>query len=440
MYWPGTIVDLPEPARDGFTFEGWYTNPAFLGEPITSVVMDRDRSVYAKWDEIIIYDKVRLTISLFNDSDRIQQVVDNQPFYFVRVDDRGQAIAKTEFKVDGFTTGTRTYSFPEIEIQRGKYILQSDSGYSLGQQDANTYVQTRITIETSATQISRSYYNVVVYDPRDIYSVLYGNGMLVINELIEDREANKANYGGVMRQYAALTAENNYTPEWYPGWSYDPNAYALRIKKARFGSPIKPTTMERWFDGCRNVKEISTVGLDTSECESFRTTFDMCQELTTCDISNFDTSKAKDMASMFANCNKWLDLNVDHFNTSNVENMAGMFAGLAIEHFAPRIDTSSVTWAPSMFGYQHAMKTLDISTFDMRNCTEFAHYFTSCDLMEKIIVGPNFVVQPGAGSTSMFLNCYNIVGANGTTYDASKVDGSMAHIDVPGNPGYFSGE
>ena len=64
MYYPLTQVDLPTPTKADNTFKGWYTNPAFLGEPVTSVMMDRDRTVYAKWEEVVYMDKVRLVISL----------------------------------------------------------------------------------------------------------------------------------------------------------------------------------------------------------------------------------------------------------------------------------------------------------------------------------------------------------------------------------------
>lgn len=437
MYYPLTQVELPTPARADHTFVGWYTNPAFIGQPVTSVMMDRDRSVYAKWEEIVYYETLRLTIALYNNADEIQKVVDNQPYYFVRVDDRGREIETLADKLDGFNTSQRSYSFWDLRLPRGKYILKGNSGKPLGQIDTITNTQKKL--ETAADNMTgKSYYNVILYDPAPVNSVLYQNGTLVINELIEDRETNKSNYGYVSYIWKALTAENNYEPEWYPGWTYDPNARANGIKRAKFGSPIKPTTMEHWFDNCRNLVEVDTTGLDTSDCENMRCVFQDCNKITTCDMSTWDTSKVKTMSGMFNNCWAWLDLNVDNFDTSKVENFSAMFGTTKMESFAPKLNTSSATWMSSMFGYTK-LKELDLSTFDTRNVEEFAHMFTSNFDLERIIVGPNFVVNPGAGSTSMFLQCYNITGGNGTGYDATKVDGSMAHIDTADNPGYFTG-
>ena len=41
-------------------------------------------------------------------------------------------------------------------------------------------------------------------------------------------------------------------------------------------------------------------------------------------------------------------------------------------------------------------------------------------------------------SNNMFRSCKAIEGSNGTKYDSTKIDVSMAHVDVEGNPGYFS--
>ena len=38
----------------------------------------------------------------------------------------------------------------------------------------------------------------------------------------------------------------------------------------------------------------------------------------------------------------------------------------------------------------------------------------------------------------MFSNCTSLVGGNGTTYDSTKTDKSMAVIDTVGTPGYLT--
>lgn len=438
MYYPLTQVDLPTPTKADNTFKGWYTNPAFLGEPVTSVMMDRDRTVYAKWEEVVYMDKVRLVISLYNDSPRRQEVIAHEPYYLTQVDDRGTIIKKTEHKYDGFTDSSTSKWFDEVEVPRGKYILRSDDGKILGQVQTSMEL-TKIEIQTRADQSQYTFWNTALYERKDMYCVLYSSRMLVINEDIQDREANKANYGYVVREMAALTEENDWTPEWKSD-SYDESAINMRIKKVKFGTQVKPKNMRYWFYCNRNLTEINTTGLDTSDCESFYCTWSQCRNFSGCDIRGWGTNKVTNIGSAFAGCQKWLDLceQVNTWDTSNVWQFSGAFGNLTLEEIHLTIDTSSATWMSATFAYAVGTKVIDIPNFDTSNVEEFPHMFGSCHELETIKVGPNFVPPAGSNSPNMFLDCFALVGGNGTTYNAAKITGEMAHIDTAENPGYFT--
>lgn len=47
----GTSYTLPVPTRDGYEFGGWYTKADFTGDAVTSVTVNADTTVYAKWDK-----------------------------------------------------------------------------------------------------------------------------------------------------------------------------------------------------------------------------------------------------------------------------------------------------------------------------------------------------------------------------------------------------
>lgn len=53
-YTEGETADLTgkTPARSGYAFTGWYENAACEGDPITAIVMDGDKTVYAGWQEV----------------------------------------------------------------------------------------------------------------------------------------------------------------------------------------------------------------------------------------------------------------------------------------------------------------------------------------------------------------------------------------------------
>ena len=48
----GEELTLPIPEKEGYRFEGWYTNPEFTGDPVTSLVVDGSCTYYAKWSEL----------------------------------------------------------------------------------------------------------------------------------------------------------------------------------------------------------------------------------------------------------------------------------------------------------------------------------------------------------------------------------------------------
>lgn len=48
-YQAGTEVTLPIPEYTGHTFQGWYLNSSYTGNPVTKVTMTDDVTVHAKW-------------------------------------------------------------------------------------------------------------------------------------------------------------------------------------------------------------------------------------------------------------------------------------------------------------------------------------------------------------------------------------------------------
>ena len=48
----GEEVTLPVPTRDGYRFDGWYTNSDFSGDPVTNVTVTENVTYYAKWSQV----------------------------------------------------------------------------------------------------------------------------------------------------------------------------------------------------------------------------------------------------------------------------------------------------------------------------------------------------------------------------------------------------
>jgi uncharacterized repeat protein (TIGR02543 family) len=64
-----SIDELPHhlktPTRDGYTFEGWFDNPDFRGEAVTSIESGATstKTFYAKWEKIKVYSEIEYVIS-----------------------------------------------------------------------------------------------------------------------------------------------------------------------------------------------------------------------------------------------------------------------------------------------------------------------------------------------------------------------------------------
>ena len=152
----------------------------------------------------------------------------------------------------------------------------------------------------------------------------------------------------------------------------------------------RPTTTYDWFYGMQNLESITGMSyLNTSEVTNMAYMFLDCVKLTSLDVSHFNTSKVINMDQLFSSCNRLTSLDLSNFNTANVTDMRAMF-------------------------------------------------YNSTNL-RTIYVGSGWSTAAVTSSGYMFTDCASLVGGQGTTYDASHVDKTYAHIDGgTSNPGYFT--
>ena len=201
------------------------------------------------------------------------------------------------------------------------------------------------------------------------------------------------------------------------------------------------TSMKNMFIYCENLKNLDVSNFNTSNVTNMADMFHDCRLLTSIDVSHFDTRNVTDIGAMFQNCSHLKSLDLSSFNTSNVTNMKSMFVrcsnltGLDLGSF----NTSNVTNMQSLFSQCSRLTSLDLSNFNTSNVTNTSGMFESCSALTTIYVGIGWSTTAVTVSNTMFLNCNNLVGGQGTTYDANCIDATYAHIDGgPNNPGYFT--
>ena len=233
-------------------------------------------------------------------------------------------------------------------------------------------------------------------------------------------------------------------------------------------------SMAHLFFGMSSLSSLNISNFNTGNVTTMTHMFNGAKSLTNLDLSHFDTSKVKDMGGMFANMESLQTINLSRFNTSNVERMDYMFfvsnpaarppiTNLDLSSF----NTSKVTTMARMFTGLANLQNLNVSSFDTRNVTDmegmFIHTFvthpnrvldiSSFDTsrvkkmgnmfsymkVKTIYASPSFVTSSLNPQFSiLFMSNDNLIGGNGTTYSSQNQTPNFAHIDAPGNPGYFT--
>ena len=174
--------------------------------------------------------------------------------------------------------------------------------------------------------------------------------------------------------------------------------------------------MTYMFYGAEALTSLNLSGFNTNEVERTDQMFYGCQSLTNLDLSNFNMEEVTTFESMFANCSSLTNLNLNSFNTKNAKNLNGMFKGC------------------------RSLTNLNLNGFNTGKVKSMDSMFNGCINLISIFVSDQWSTASVQSSDEMFYNCTKLKGGAGTTYDASHVDASYAHVDGgTSNPGYLTG-
>ena len=201
--------------------------------------------------------------------------------------------------------------------------------------------------------------------------------------------------------------------------------------------------MSYMFNQLHALNTLNLTGFTTKHVVEMNHMFNECHNLTALDLSSFDTRNVTDMNNMFRDDFALKNLNLSSFSTSNVTNMKEMFrhSGVIYPLDVSTFDTRKVTNMDGMF-YWTLMApenaTLDISNFDTRSLTSALGMFNYTKA-KTIYVSDQVTVNNLAPIPhEMFMSNTNLVGGSGTQYAYPNNNSGFAHIDAPGNPGYFT--
>ena len=250
--------------------------------------------------------------------------------------------------------------------------------------------------------------------------------------------------------------------------------YSLKSINLNNFNTAKVTDMSRMFFDCQALTSVNSSIFNTAKVTDMSGMFEGCHALTSLDLSNFNTENVTDMSFMFSRCAALTSLNLSNFNTKKVTNMQAMFymyGGSSLTSLnLISFNTENVTDMSSMFNGCTALTNLDLSKFNTANVTNIEGMFENCanltilDLSSFITANVMNMRAMFSGCTglttiyadeekwstakvdpedfwsgsSVFQDCTNLIGGNGTKYNWDNQSSDYARIDKPEQPGYLT--
>ena len=156
---------------------------------------------------------------------------------------------------------------------------------------------------------------------------------------------------------------------------------------------IAPTTMRKWFNGCKNLETADLSSIDASKLTDISQLFGNCKSLESVIFpANMNAAQLEQMSAVFNGCEKLTALDLSGWNTSKVTQMSNVFGGCK------------------------ALTSLNVSGWDVRNVKDMDYIFSGCSSLTSLDLS-TWNVTLGVndsgtglsyGATGMFKGCSSL--------------------------------
>ncbi len=200
------------------------------------------------------------------------------------------------------------------------------------------------------------------------------------------------------------------------------------------------TDMQYMFDGCKSISSLNLSNLNTSKVTTMYNTFRGMSNLEEINISGWGGNNLSEIAGMLSSNDKLKTIIMDEFNFGTVSISNSPFSNSSsIEKISlNNANMSSVRSVSKIFSGLQKLKSVYLENVDTSNITNMSYMFDGCTDLEKIYVSNTWNTSNVTSSDEMFSGCTSLVGGNGTVFDSTKIDKTMAVIDTPSTPGYLT--
>ena len=199
----------------------------------------------------------------------------------------------------------------------------------------------------------------------------------------------------------------------------------------------KVTTMQDMFYGSKLLEYVNLDGIDTSNVTNMSYMFGDCDAITKLDLKHLNTSKVTTMYYMFRLMDNLEEIDLSGWGNDNLSDTYGMFDS---DKKLKKITMCNFNLGQStdgMFRYCGA-EIIDMSGVKTSNITRTTGMFQNCTNLKTIYASQDWDTSNVTSSSDMFKGCTSLVGGNGTVFDSTKTDKTMAVIDTPSTPGYLT--
>ena len=224
----------------------------------------------------------------------------------------------------------------------------------------------------------------------------------------------------------------------------------------------KVKTIGNMFAACDNLISVSISCVGMSSVENMGYIFQYCPKLESVTLSGFGSDNLENVNYMFQECTKlknveMININFGKATTNNLFSSAYNIEKIKMSNVTfkdtnqlfenlsnlkkvtlENIDSSKITEMAYMFNNCSSLTNIDLSGFDTSSVTNMNDMFSECRNLTTIYVSNTWNTSNVTSSNDMFYNCTSLVGGNGTVYDSTKIDKTMAVIDTPSTPGYLT--
>ena len=152
-------------------------------------------------------------------------------------------------------------------------------------------------------------------------------------------------------------------------------------------------TCSKMFSNCGGLEEVNLSGLDISRCTSMEKMFISCKKLKSVDLTPLNTSNVTNMSGIFTLCESLESVNVKGLNTSNVTSMNNLFDRC------------------------YSLKSVDISSWNTDKVTSFNRMFNNCQKLAEVKLNCSKTSLTADGVKEMFVNCYMLPSVDMSSFD-----------------------